>query len=149
MYKIYIETFSKNLRYYMKTQNKTRNDISNATGIPYTSIRDYEKGVCFAKRDKAEKIAEYFNIPLSKLIEYHSETEIMYAIDKSENNKLILEIVSKLSKLTKEQLTLISDAIDNSEADKLILEVVAKLSKLTKEQQILISNTIDMIDSKK
>jgi len=102
----------------MLIQNKTRNDIVKDLGIPYTSIRDYENGVCGAKRDKIEKLAEYLNIKPYQLIEPHDATEIMNIVVNSEDSKELLDIMKKLSKLNlerKKQANKLIDMLDNEE----------------------------------
>lgn len=112
------EIFSKNLKFYMAVQNKTRNDIVRDLGIPYTSIRDYENGICGAKRDKVEKLAEYLKIKPYQLTEPHDMTEIMNIMDNSEDSKELLEIVKKLSRANlerKKQVNKIIDMLDKDE----------------------------------
>ena len=112
------EIFSKNLKFYMAIQNKTRNDIVHDLHIPYTSIRDYENGVCGAKRDKIEKLAEYLRIKPYQLTEPHDVTEVMNIIDNSEDSKELLKIMVKLSKLSidrKKQINKIINMLKNDE----------------------------------
>lgn len=103
--------FSNNLKYYMKLNGKKRNDLVRDLGFPYTSIRDWEKGICYAKMDKIEKLADYFNIPKHKLIENNDNDKILNTIDKSEENKLIEKILLELPSLSKEKLEHILDFI--------------------------------------
>lgn len=128
------EIFSENLRYYMNLRIKSRKDISMATGIPYGSIRDYEKGYCYAKPDKIEKIANYLEISPLKLTKEHIKDDIMDIVDNSEDSKMILDI---------------KNIIDNSEDKKLILDIMIKLSKLSKEDKKHIMRTLDYISNEK
>lgn len=63
------EIFSKNLRYYMTINNKTRNDICKDLGFKYTTFTDWYNGNIYPRIDKIEQIANYFRIEKSDLIE--------------------------------------------------------------------------------
>ena len=63
------EIFSKNLRYYMTIHNKTRNDICKDLDFKYTTFTDWYNGNIYPGIDKIEKIANYFRIEKSDLIE--------------------------------------------------------------------------------
>lgn len=63
------EIFSKNLRYYMTLNAKTRNDICNDLGFKYTTFTDWYNGNIYPRIDKIEMLANYFRIEKSDLIE--------------------------------------------------------------------------------
>lgn len=63
------DVFSKNLKYYMAANNKTRSDIVNDLGLSYTTFVSWEKGDNYPRIDKIELLANYFKIPKSELIE--------------------------------------------------------------------------------
>lgn len=128
------EILSKNLRFYMKLKGKTRNDIVEATKIPYNSIRDYETGYCYAKKNKIVKIANCLGISPFMLTEEHNLEDVMDIVDNSEDSKLILEI---------------KNIIDNTEDKKLMLDIMIKLSKLSKEDKKHIMGTIEYISNRK
>lgn len=96
------EIFSNNLRYYMKVKGITRNKLAEITGIAYTTIRDYEKGICYAKMEKIKLIAEKLEISPLMLTEEQNITNIMNIVDNSEDSQIMLEIMIKLSKLSLE-----------------------------------------------
>lgn len=75
------EIFSKNLRYYMTLNQKTRNDICNDLGFKYTTFTDWYNGNIYPRIDKIEMLANYFRIEKSDLIE-----------DKSNKNSKIFRI---------------------------------------------------------
>lgn len=129
-----IDVFSNNLRYYMTIKGITRQELADRTKISYFSIRDYEKGNCYAKKDKMKKIAECLEIPIVKLTEEHIKDDIVDIVNNSEDSKLILDI---------------KNIIDNSEDGKFMLDMLIKLSRLDKEGKKYISKTIDMITNDK
>lgn len=97
-----LEIFSNNLRYYMKIKGITRQELADKTKISYFSIRDYEKGVCYAKKDKLKLIADELDISPLMLTEEHNVDKIMNIVDNSVDNEIMLNIMIKLSKLSLE-----------------------------------------------
>jgi len=69
------EIFSKNLKYYMKLNDKSRNDICKDLGFKYTTFTDWYKGKIYPSIDKIELLANYFNIKKSDLIENKNTTD--------------------------------------------------------------------------
>jgi len=111
------EIFSNNLRYYMKIKGITRNDLADKTKIAYTTIRDYEKGICYAKMDKIKAIAEILGVSPLMLTEEQNISKIMNIVDNSEDSQLMVDIMIKLSKLSvegKKYILNTIDMIDNS-----------------------------------
>ena len=106
------EILSNNLRYYMKIKGMTRKKLSDETEIAYTTIRDYEKGICYAKMDNIKKIAEKLDISPLMLTEEHNISQIMNIVDDSKDSQLMLEIMIKLSKLSLEGKQYILNSID-------------------------------------
>lgn len=63
------EIFSTNLRFYMERRNKSRNEICEALNFKYTTFTDWYNGVKYPRIDNIEKLANYFGISKSDLIE--------------------------------------------------------------------------------
>lgn len=63
------EIFSKNLRYYMSVNQKTRKDVCKDLGFKYTTFTDWYCGNIYPRIDKIELLANYFKIEKSDLIE--------------------------------------------------------------------------------
>lgn len=61
--------FSKNLKHQMEIHNKTRQDISDALGISYFTVTSWVNGTKYPRMDKVEKLADYFGVLKSDLIE--------------------------------------------------------------------------------
>lgn len=61
--------FAENLKYYMKLNQKDRNDICKILGFKYTTFSDWCNGNKYPRIDKIEMLANYFNIEKSDLIE--------------------------------------------------------------------------------
>lgn len=68
-------TMARNIQYYMDLNNKSRNDVCEILGIPYTTLTDWLKAKTYPRIDKIELLAEYFGILKSDLVEERSDTE--------------------------------------------------------------------------
>lgn len=68
------EIFSRNLRRYMKLNNKDRNDVSRDLEIPYSTLTDWYNGNIYPRIDKIQLLANYFGIQKSDLVENNSSS---------------------------------------------------------------------------
>ena len=58
-----------NLNFYMNERGKSRKEVAYAIGVSYFTFTDWVKGKTYPRMDKVEKLAKYFNIKISDLIE--------------------------------------------------------------------------------
>lgn len=65
--------FAANLRRYMEINGKSRRDVSEAIGVSYYTFTDWVNGKKYPRMDKVEKLATYFGILKSDLIEEKTE----------------------------------------------------------------------------
>lgn len=63
------EVFSRNLRFYLETTDKTQKDVALAIGVTPASLNEWLKGKKYPRIDKIELLARYFGILKSDLIE--------------------------------------------------------------------------------
>lgn len=61
--------FASNLTYYMQLNKKSRRDVCRDLGFNYYTFTDWVKGRKYPRMDKVEKLASYFGILKSDLIE--------------------------------------------------------------------------------
>lgn len=61
--------FSKNLKYYMDKNNKTQTDIIEDLGINKSTISTWCNGTKMPRMDTIQKLADYFGIKKSNLVE--------------------------------------------------------------------------------
>lgn len=61
--------FASNLQKYMKLNGKSRRDVAEALGVSYYTLTDWVNGKKYPRMDKVEKLAKYFGILKSDLIE--------------------------------------------------------------------------------
>lgn len=69
------EIFSANLRYYMERKNKSRNDVCESLSFKYTTFADWCNGIKYPRIDNIEKLANYFGINKSDLIELKNKND--------------------------------------------------------------------------
>lgn len=67
--------FSKNLKYYMELNGKSRYDVCKDLKFPYTTFAEWYNGKIYPRIDKIELLADYFNIMKSDLIEDKTKTD--------------------------------------------------------------------------
>jgi transcriptional regulator with XRE-family HTH domain len=93
------DIFALNLKRYMKSQGKSRNDISEALGISYFTVSDWVNGKKYPRMDKVEMLANYFGIQKSDLIEDKTKLNLQLFTENSpeeprltEGEKMLLDI---------------------------------------------------------
>lgn len=106
--------FSRNLKYQMELHGKSRQDVSDALGISYFTVTSWVNGTKYPRMDKVEKLAAYFGILKSDLIE--EKTEEHREMQKKNNiqadivlrmrtDEVFLSAVEALYEMDQEQLT--------------------------------------------
>ena len=63
------EIFAKNLRYYLNLSGKTQKELAQIIGVSAPTMHEWCKGKKTPRMDKVEKLANYFGILKSDLIE--------------------------------------------------------------------------------
>lgn len=63
------DIFTKNLSMYIEKSGKSKKVISEEMGIPYTTLVEWANGKKFPRADGIERLANYFNILKSELLE--------------------------------------------------------------------------------
>ena len=61
--------FSRNLRYQMELNQRSRQDVAAALGISYFTVTSWVNGSKYPRMDKVEMLAKYFDCKKSDLIE--------------------------------------------------------------------------------
>lgn len=79
------EIFSRNLQYYMNKHNIDRNMLCDKLGFKYMTVSDWINSKSYPRIDKIEKLANFFNINKSDLIEDKLSTT---TLSKDEQNLL-------------------------------------------------------------
>lgn len=86
------KVFAKNVRYYMELAGKTQKELAAVCGVTDASFSEYMNEKKYPRIDKIQKIADYFGILKSDLIE-----------DKNADEREIDELKMLLNRLSDEQ----------------------------------------------
>ena len=95
--------FSRNLKYQMELNNKSRQEVSTALGISYFTITSWVNGSKYPRMDKVEKLAQYFGCKKSDLIEEKKTTE-PEADSLSEDR---IELINRIKALPEDKVNLL------------------------------------------
>ena len=91
------EIFAKNLLYYINKSGVTQRDVAEVVDVSPSTFNEWIKGKKYPRIDKIEKLANYFSIQKSDLIEEYTEKN--NSPDKqelTEGEKLVLELFRKI-----------------------------------------------------
>ena len=114
------EIFSKNLRFYTEKSGKTQKELSEIVGVATSTFNDWINAKKYPRMNMVEKLANYFGILKSDLIEAKTAehrdlqkkndnlTDIVLRLRKDED---FAELVNSLIKLNQVQLTSIKQII--------------------------------------
>lgn len=86
------EVFAKNLRKYMESKGITQKELAEKIGVSAPTMNDWLQSKKYPRIDKIEKLANYFGILKSDLIEEKSEEHF----EVQKNNNTIVSIVLRL-----------------------------------------------------
>ena len=108
---------SKNLKKYIAKTGKDRTQIAKELGLSYSTLTDWVNGKKYPRIDNIEKLASYFNVSKSELIEDFEEIKkdndaLATVIVQLRMNKELLEVVEKLVSLDKAKLKSLSDLLN-------------------------------------
>lgn len=111
------DILSKNLKKYITKCGKDRGRIAEELGLSYSTLTDWVNGKKYPRIDNIEKLAMYFNVSKSELIEDYEEIKkdndtLATIIVKLRLNKELLEVVEKLISLDKAKLKSLSRLLD-------------------------------------
>lgn len=93
--------FSRNLKYQMELNNKSRQEVATALGISYFTITSWVNGTKYPRMDKVEMLANYFGCKKSDLIEEKKTTE-----DDGLSHEM-MELISRIKALPEDKVQLL------------------------------------------
>ena len=111
------DILSKNLKKYIAKSGKDRTQISEDLSLSYSTLTDWVNGKKYPRIDNIEKLASYFNVSKSDLIEDFEEIKkdndtLASIIVKLRTNKELLTVVEKLVYLDKARLESLIKLLD-------------------------------------
>lgn len=111
------EVLAKNLKKHIAKSGKDRSDIAKELGFPYSTLTDWVNGKKYPRINNIEKLAGYFKVSKSELIEDFEEeqldNEILAAIViQLRINQTLFDVVKKLTNMDKAKLESLSCLLD-------------------------------------
>ena len=84
------ETFAKNLSYYLSVRGKSQKEMAEYLGVAQSTFNEWANGKKYPRIDKIEKLANYFGILKSDLIEEKDTKENTSAEPKPNTDEQVL-----------------------------------------------------------
>lgn len=111
------DILAKNLKKYILKSGKDRSMIAEDLDLSYSTLTDWVNGKKYPRINNIEKLAVYFNISKSDLIEDFEEIKkdndrLAAIIVKLRMNKELLDVVDRLVSLDKAKLESLSRLLD-------------------------------------
>lgn len=115
------EVFSRNLKHYIAESGKDRRELAKIWGFPYSTVTEWINGRKYPRIDRIEKMANYFGVLKSDLIEDKSEEHyemqknndiITDAVVRMRTNEDFLSVVKKLTELDEEQIKSVNQMLN-------------------------------------
>lgn len=88
------ETFAKNLTYYLSVCGREQKEVAEVIGVATSTFNDWVKGKKYPRIDKIEKLANYFKVKKSDLIEDKKNTPEEQGL--SEGEQLLLNLFRQI-----------------------------------------------------
>lgn len=111
------EILAKNLKKHILKSGKDRNKIAEDLNLSYSTLTDWVNGKKYPRINNIEKLAKYFDVSKSDLIEDFEEIKkdndrLTSIIVKLRTNKELLDVVERLVSLDKAKLESLSRLLD-------------------------------------
>ena len=108
---------AKNLKKYILNSGKDRSTVAEDLDLSYSTLTDWINGKKYPRINNIEKLAAYFNVSKSDLIEDFEEIKkdndrLATIIVKLRTNKELLDVVERLISLDKAKLKSLSRLLD-------------------------------------
>ena len=84
------QVFARNLQKYIAESGRTQKDIAETIGVSAPTLNEWVSGKKFPRIDKIQKLADYFGILKSDLIEEKMTAE------KEKDNDLLADIIVRM-----------------------------------------------------
>lgn len=111
------EVFGRNLKRFVDMSGKDRKEIATALGVPYSTLTDWMNGNKYPRINNLNKLAEYFGVSKSDLIEDFEAKKkdnavLSTIIVKLRMDRDLLEITDRIVSLDKAQVDSLRRLLD-------------------------------------
>ena len=100
--------FSKNLNYFLSQMNKTQKEVADAISVSPQTFNTWCQGIAIPRMGKVQKLADYFHIEKSDLIDERNET-----ISKTKRQGIAINIYGRVAAGI--PIEMIEDIVDTEE----------------------------------
>lgn len=90
------EVFAKNLIYYIERHGKEQKEVAEVVGVAPSTFNAWIKAKKYPRIDKIEKLANYFGILKSDLIESQDKTNLLKSVSITEDEQKLLDLFRKV-----------------------------------------------------
>lgn len=87
------EIMARNLAYYVDRSGKTQKELAEIAGVASSTFNDWMRAKKYPRIDKIEKLAEYFGILKSDLIENKEKPATPEGSELSAEKKALMDLV--------------------------------------------------------
>ena len=121
------DIFRENLNYYLTTSGRLQKDLAEYVGAKTTTVSGWTRGISYPRADAMEKIAMFFGIPMSKLVDepaiddgLRQDLAMINSIPQSQEARIISGGIDKMPPDRREQAlrvlqTIFADYFDGGE----------------------------------
>ena len=88
--------FAKNLNYYIEKHGKEQKELAEMVGVAPSTFNAWVKAKKYPRIDTIEKLANYFGILKSDLIEEHNKSNTTKTISITEDEQKLLDLFRKV-----------------------------------------------------
>ena len=106
------QIFSSNLLYIMHKKSITRNQLSDGTGIPYTTITNWIKCETYPRMKALNKLADYLQCEPYELISPKPYLESSDQSQQEDKGLKILNLTAKMRKLSTNNIDKLGEIVD-------------------------------------
>ena len=111
------DVLAKNLKKHIARSGKDRGEIAEELNLSYSTLTDWINGKKYPRINNIEKLAIYFNVSKSDLIEDFEDIKkdndrLATIIVKLRTNKELMDVVERLVSLDKARLESLSKLLD-------------------------------------
>lgn len=111
------DVLSRNLKKYIAKSGKDRSEVCKELGLSYSTLTDWINGKKYPRINNIEKLAIYFNVSKSELIEDFEDIKkdndrLATIVIKLRTNKELLDVVERLVSLDKTKLESLKGLLD-------------------------------------
>lgn len=104
--------FLEKLDFLINEKKMNKHQLSQATGIPYTTIDSfYKKGYDNIKLSTLLKLADYFNCSLDYLVDDDTKEYNKLELSKSKNTKILIQLHEAVKELSEDEQRYLLDTI--------------------------------------